>query len=223
MVPGLVMDDLVYSAVAVANEFLRRARESYRALSGTQLHELIYCAQGWHLVATGTPLISGPVAAHRGGVYIPDLKGEASWGSQTVVGLLHEASDATNFPRVEDSSPARYSIDHVWADYGPLSRYDLTRLTITPDGPWDQVWRVDETGDSVLIPNRLLREWFGKVVTWRTAADHVSSAVDRVVESTASGPVVLDHAIDARVATNDPIKTDAARVRELRFAVKHAS
>ena len=94
------MEDLVYSVIAVANEFLRRARESYRVLSATQLHELIYCAQGWHLVVAGMPLIGGPVAAHRGGVYIPDLRVAGCWGAPEVTGLLHESGNDASFPRI---------------------------------------------------------------------------------------------------------------------------
>jgi uncharacterized phage-associated protein len=212
------MDDLVYSAVAVANEFLRRARESYRTLSPTQLHELVYCAQGWHLVVAGAPLISGPVAAHRGGVYVPDLRIAGCWGAQAVAGLLHEEGNASTFPRVEDGTPARFTIDHVWEDYGPLSRYDLTRLTLAPTGPWDQVWNVDERHDSVLIPNRLLREWFGQVATWRTAADRVSSAVDRFMDQRTElrGPIVVDGTVSASRAYNEAMKADSEHVYDLR-------
>jgi uncharacterized phage-associated protein len=196
------MDDLVYSAVAIANEFLRRARESYRVLSATQLHELVYCAQGWHLVVAGVPLISSPIAADRGGVYISDLKLAGCWGASPVAGLLHERDDASTFPRVEDGTPARFTIDHVWDDYGPLSRYDLTRLTLAPKGPWDQVWNVDEHAEhaSVLIPNRLLREWFGQVATWRTAADRLSIAVDRLLEEHRNRESVLASDRDAHAS-----------------------
>jgi uncharacterized phage-associated protein len=212
------MDDLVYAAVAVANEFLRRARESRQVLSATQLHELVYCAHGWHLVVAGQPLISGPVAAHRGGVYIPDLKSAGCWGVGPVQGLLHLVDDVQTFPRVEAGTPARFTIDHVWDDYGPLSRYDLTRFTLTEKGPWDQVWNADGRHESALVPNRLLREWFGQVATWRTAAEHVSIAVDRVMQQSAerSAPVVVGRTHEDRPADNDAIADDRSQVREFR-------
>jgi uncharacterized phage-associated protein len=216
------MEDVVYPAVAIANEFLRRAREERRALSATQLHELVYCAHGWHLVVAGAPLISGPVAAHRGGVYIPDLRTAGCWGGDAVQGLLHAIGDAHEFPRVDAGTPARFTIDHVWDDYGPLSRYDLTRFTLADKGPWDQVWNLDGKHDCALIPNRLLREWFGQVATWRKAAEHVSIAVDRVMqERHRPVPVVVGRANDPQPAGNDAINADRHQLLEIRGLRAH--
>ncbi len=212
------MDDLVYSAVAVANEFLRRAREEHRVLSATQIHELVYCAHGWHLVVAGRALISGPVAAHRGGVYVPDLRSAGCWGMTSVQGLLHLPSDAHTFPRVEAGTPARFTIDHVWEDYGPLSRYDLTRFTLTETGPWDQVWNADSRHETAMIPNRLLREWFGQVATWRKAAEHVSLAVDRVLQDPPAhhAPIVVGRTYEDAPAGNDAINSDRDQLGQLR-------
>jgi uncharacterized phage-associated protein len=157
------MDDAVYSAIAVANEFLRKARESRRILGVTQVHELVYCAHGLHLVTAGQALITGPIAAHRGGVFIPELQDAGCWGHEPLRGLLHDVTDETVFPRVETGTPARFTIDRVWLDYGAMSQYDLTRLTLTPRGPWDEIWNGDPLHQSCLIPNRLLSEWFGHV------------------------------------------------------------
>jgi len=213
------MDDLVCSAIAVANEFLRRAREERRVLSGTQLHELVYCAHGWHLVVAGGPLISGPVAAHRGGVYVPDLKAAGCWGGGIVYGLIHAIGDTGDFPRVESGTPASFTIDHVWDDYGPMSCYELTRFTLTSKGPWDEVWNLDERHDSALIPNRLLREWFGQVATWRHAAQNVSLAVDRVMQERPArhAPVVVGRTDPVLPAGNDAIADDRAALREARL------
>lgn len=218
------MDEAVHPAIAVANEFLRRARESYRTLSATQLHELVYCAHGWHLVLTGHPLISGPVAADRRGVFIPDLRLAGCVGAEPVEGLLHENGKPDSFPRVEEDLSAEITLGHVWQDYGPLSRYDLTRLILAPNGPWDQVWNLDERHESVMIPNRLLREWFGQVATWRTAADHVSAAVDRALDNRPEfrGPIAVDGAVKAGPAYNDAMQTDSDHVHELREQQRHA-
>ena len=225
------MEDLTgYGAVAVANEFLRRARESHRVLSATQVHELVYCAQGWHLVLTERPLISGPVAAHRGGVFIPDLRVAGCWGAEPVQGLIHEVSNDALFPRLDASSPVQLTIDHVWEDYGPLSRYELTRFTLTEKGPWDQTWNTDARRDSFLIPNRLLRGWFGQVQVWRAAAENVSLAVDRVraapavplplqpvaVAATVLTPAPVPAQTAAPAPANDPLSADRLRVREIR-------
>ena len=218
------MNDLLQTAIAVANEFLRRARESYTVLSSTQLHELVYCAHGWHLVLSGHPLISGPVAAHKGGVYVPDLRISGCWGGGQVAGLLHAVGDADTFPRVEAGTPAFFTIERVWTDYGPLSRYDLTRFTLTEKGPWHEVWSYAAESDSLLIPNRLLREWFGKVAAWRTAAEHVSLAVDRARPETRPASVAVERSINARPADNDPITADRLQLRELRrqgFGAQH--
>jgi uncharacterized phage-associated protein len=207
------MNDLLQTAVAVANDFLRRARESFSTLSATQIHELVYCAHGWHLVTAGTPLISGPVAAHRGGVYVPDLRIAGCWGGGPVQGLLHAIGDEHRFPRVDVGTPAFSTIERVWSDYGPLTRFDLTRFTLAENGPWDQVWSSGDTQDSLLIPNRLLREWFGQVATWRSAVDRVSTTIDRAFDQPA---VIVDRAVDARPAENDAIALDRVRLREFR-------
>ena len=167
-----------HSAIAVANDFLRRAREAHRALSATQVHELVYCAQGWHLVTHNQPMISGSVAAHRGGVFVPELREARCWAIEPVRGLLPDPQDETLFPRVAAGTPHQQTIDHVWQDYGPLSRYELTRFTLSPGGPWDQVWNTDVRYASCVIPDRLMRQWFGELAKWRAAAERVSSSVD---------------------------------------------
>ena len=174
------MEDSLHSAVAVANEFLRRAREARRSLSATQVHELVYCAQGWHLVTCDSALIPGPVAAHRGGVFVPELRAAGCWAAEPVQGLLQDPADESSFPRIEAKHVGRQTIDRIWQDYGSLSRYDLTRFTLSPGGPWDQIWNTEARPESCVIPERLLRKWFGELATWRESAERISQSVDRL-------------------------------------------
>ena len=52
-----------YSAKAVANYFLARAKESGETLSPMKLQKLIYFAHGWHLAVFDAPLLDEEVQA----------------------------------------------------------------------------------------------------------------------------------------------------------------
>lgn len=156
------MDEAVSVVLAVANEFLRRARAEGRSLRPTPLHELCYCAHGEHLARGFGSLLAEPVCAHRGGVYVAELKRAGGWGVQAVDGLFSHCVDGrVVFPRLAPQDPATATVEAAWKRYGRLSCYDLTRLVLAPGGPWDRAWNAAGTpAESRAIPDAWLREWF---------------------------------------------------------------
>src|SRR5690242_19451838 len=62
-----------FSAKAVANEFLKLAKEEHRTLSPMQVIKLVYLAHGWYLAITGRPLLDERVQAWRFGPVVPSI------------------------------------------------------------------------------------------------------------------------------------------------------
>lgn len=169
------MDEAESVVLAVANEFLRRARGEGRSLRPIQLHELTYCAHGEHLAACNESLTRAPPMAYRGGVYFDELRRAGCWGSQALEGLLAQVIDGRLiFPRLGAQLPAHGTLDVAWRRYGHLTCYDLTRLVLVPGGPWDCAWNAAAAqGEECAIPDESLRAWF--------AAQAGASATDDVL------------------------------------------
>jgi len=62
-----------YPALAIANEFIKVARERNKQLTPMELLKLVYFAHGWYLALSGVPLINEPVQAWRFGPVIPSI------------------------------------------------------------------------------------------------------------------------------------------------------
>src|SRR4051812_39910789 len=62
-----------YPAAAIANEFLRLAKEDKAQISPLKLQKLVYFAHGWYLALAGKPLIEERVQAWQFGPVIPTL------------------------------------------------------------------------------------------------------------------------------------------------------
>jgi uncharacterized phage-associated protein len=163
------MDDTAHSAIAVANTLLRRARVARRLLSPTQLHELVYCAQGVHLATIGLALIDSAIAAYRGGVFVPALRAAGCWGDPVVDGLIPAAASEGVFPNIDGDRVAMSTLNYVWQEFGLLSRYDLCRFALAADGPWGQTWEQAAPAESCTIPDAMLSVWFAQRIAARGA------------------------------------------------------
>src|ERR1700678_4090164 len=122
-----------YPAAAIANEFIRLARDSNRPLSPMKVQKLVYFAHGWFLAFTGKPLINEPIEAWQFGPVIPSLYHSLKgYGTKEITELL--SNDPLDFwlgtnwdvqratidqgPDQQENELATQIVKRVWDVYG---------------------------------------------------------------------------------------------------------
>lgn len=134
--------------MAIANEFLERARES-GGLTQMQLQKLAYIAHGWNLAVNECPLISDEVRAWDFGPVFPMLYEHAKYFGSKPIDRLITPKDDNKFAFFLDEGPDKSSpysaelsdaekdvIDRVWRRYGRFSAFKLSDLTHKAGTPW---------------------------------------------------------------------------------------
>lgn len=158
-----------HEALAVANEFIRRAQiDSIADVSQMKLQKLVYLAHGFYLANYEKPLIVEPVQAWKFGPVVPTLYRELrEFGSTSIShqvsrseqGFWDEEVLAPSVPSADTLDHA--IIDGVWENYKHLSAVELSQITHEPDTPWS---RVTENGQhqpsNMTIKNDIIQECF---------------------------------------------------------------
>lgn len=145
-----------YSAITVANEFIRLAGAEGRTLTPMQLVKLAYIAHGWSLALLGKPLLADHVEAWRYGPVVPGLyRHVKQFGSGPVTSPI----PPTMFARGQslDQTDAAL-VGDVYAKYGKLSGIQLSHLTHKPGTPWFSVY--DPEGWGITIPDELIQRHY---------------------------------------------------------------
>ena len=138
-----------YSAKAIANYFLDRARDERTTISPLKIQKLVYLAHGWYLGFTSCPLVDDEYAeAWTFGPVFPSLYHEfKEYGSDPII---HHATDLIPQPipgnrgRVVVDKPGVSPRDeevlnclrNVWEKYGPLTGGQLSTITHEKGAPW---------------------------------------------------------------------------------------
>ena len=155
---------------AIANEFIKLAIASGRALTPMQLQKLVYIANGWNLAIAGSRLTSDAPRAWDYGPVYPDLyKALRRYGSSPVpeeiklgdygVGQLFGGAGVEQPARASLSEQESAIINRVFTDYGGFHAFQLSALTHEAQTPWSRVYdsgqgRFDE------IDEHLIRDHF---------------------------------------------------------------
>lgn len=142
-----------YSAIKVANEFLRLSREDIpaRVLTPLQLIKLVYIAHGFSLVYLKEPLLAEPAQAWQYGPVVPSLYHSIKqFGAGPVTGPIAGDTDAQ-----ELSDESRRLISAVYKTYGHFSGVQLSNMTHQPNTPWSTTW--NKAGKNAVIPNELIQ------------------------------------------------------------------
>lgn len=147
------------SAAAVANAFLRLARDEGHSLTNMQVQKLVFFAHGVHLAGFGEPLIHEHPRAWTFGPVIPELyEALRKYGSKDVTEEL-KADD-----QIEEKSAER-AINATWKAYKGYSASQLSKISHIKGGPWDSVWNCEEGGGRFgVIPDRIIREYYSSRV-----------------------------------------------------------
>lgn len=126
---------MAVTSYAIANEFLRLAREHGKQLTNMQLQKLVFLAHGYCLAVLGRPLHFHHTHAWQWGPVIPKLyKALQRYGSEFVTEPL-QTDDA-----VDPDSEEAEIIKGVLDAYGHYTGGQLLALTHRPNTPWSQTW-----------------------------------------------------------------------------------
>jgi uncharacterized phage-associated protein len=168
---------VAYPAKAVANEFLRLAKEHGQPVSPMTLLKLVFFAHGWYLAATGRPLIKEQVEAWRYGPVIRVLYDEFKhFGNCPISDSAHDIIfDGKRLiahePNLQDSvsceSEGEYEdaskvIRWVWDKYRGFEAIKLSQLTHLADSPWKNVYK--DGVRNIVIPNDVIRGYYKKLL-----------------------------------------------------------
>ena len=135
---------MAYSAYAVANAFVQRAKEGRLPnLSPMKLQKLMYFAHAWHLKIAKTPLLDDNFARWQHGPVVPAIYHEfKAYGYMPIDRMattlaFDQGEYVMNVPTIpsEDTSTWRL-IDAVINKYGFIDGPTLSNWTHLPDSAW---------------------------------------------------------------------------------------
>ncbi len=165
----------MYSADAIANEFLELAAKEGKPVTPLMLQKLVYYAHGWHLGLGLGPLIDEPIEAWKLGPVIRSLYAEfRKFGGKPITEPAHDikfvpGEGVTHIvPRMDcegdSGAESKDVIDRVWGFYKQFSGLQLSTMTHEPGSPWHQVASSFSTRipEYTRIPNAMLQEHFAK-------------------------------------------------------------
>lgn len=137
---------MAYSAYAVANAFIQRAKEDkIPNLSPMKLQKLMYYAQAWHLRVKNEPLLDDNFARWKHGPVIPAIYHEfKDFGYKPITSMATTLSmdgDADGYsihiPQIPASDKTAWSlIDAIIKRYGRVSAQTLSERTHGEGSGW---------------------------------------------------------------------------------------
>lgn len=170
------MSNNTYSAIAIANAFIARAKADNEGISPMKIQKLVYFAHAWMLALFNQPLITDPVKAWKFGPVIDSLYHEfKNFGSRNISNygtLFIESSDNSDWfydiPLVnKDDTNVNALIDKIWQVYGSFSAMELSDLTHEPGSPWyitnDE--HMQGAKENYVLANQLIGECMAKQLT----------------------------------------------------------
>jgi uncharacterized phage-associated protein len=142
------------SAAAVANQFLRLAKEDGMFIDQMKLQKLLFYAQAWMLGIMGTELYPDDIHAWEWGPVIPSVYYQTrKFGRQPITENI-KALDSngvwvSQYPETPD---VLTHIKRVWDIHKSLTGIQLSNATHAPGEPWDIV-KNSYGGDLSTKPN----------------------------------------------------------------------
>ncbi len=157
MIADKVENSLPYSAGAVANMILRKAKNNNRSLTHMELQKRLYLVYGLYLADEniGEELFAEPIVAWKYGPIVADV--------------YHQFKDCNKFPIdheyeydgvpiIEADEKLFHVIDVVAQVYNDNDGKDLSTATHFLGSPWREVW--DENQSGAAIEPELIKQYF---------------------------------------------------------------
>ncbi len=163
-----------YPSAAVANEFIKLARQAGKPVSPMKLQKLVYLAHGWHLAFAGRPLLNEPVEAWQFGPVIPSLYHSLkNYGKTDIADLLTDPWDLylgqsgqeysiDDGLDPEENALAKRIIKRIWDVYGGFSAVQLSNLTHNEDAPWSQTPGKDKR--HTVIDEEKIKQYYARLL-----------------------------------------------------------
>jgi len=149
----------MYSALTIANFFIRKGLLEKITVTPMKLQKLIYFSHGWHLAFFNKPLIKEDVQAWAYGPVIPAIYHiYKNYGNATITKDVEEGIEALGDETIE-------FLDFIWGTYKKFSPIHLSNITHVKDSPWDQV-RQGHQGDlrrGIPMGNDLIKRYFQEI------------------------------------------------------------
>ncbi|QHJ80868.1 MAG: hypothetical protein [Bacteriophage sp.] len=163
---------MVYSAVSIANEFIRLAKDEDRPITNMQLQKLPYIAHGWSLALLDQPLISEhPKVWQYGPVYPSVYDALKIYGADPIddyiydnkwnpfVGQLYgDQFKKGNIIKANLTDVEKELINTVWNVYKEYDAFQLSALTHQPNTPWSIIKERD--GEGCIIDNETIKKHY---------------------------------------------------------------
>lgn len=134
---------MAYSAFAVANAFVQRAKENGLSLSPMKLQKLMYYAQAWHLKVLECPLLDDNFCRWKFGPVVPAVYHEfKDYGYRPITSMattLARDGDgySVHLPKIPSEDKAAWSlIDAVVKRYGHIDAQTLSEMTHRDGSAW---------------------------------------------------------------------------------------
>ena len=144
------------SSHAIANSFLKLAKDGGKTLTNMQLQKLVFIAHGYTLALLGHELYSHNTHAWQWGPVVPTLyKSLQKYGNNCVTEFLDTEDE------LAEDSDGMEIIKAVWEGYGHLSGGKLSALTHKPNTPWSVTWEKKPFG---IIPEDRISEHYKSMV-----------------------------------------------------------
>ncbi|WP_291117666.1 Panacea domain-containing protein [Flavobacterium sp. UBA6135] len=146
------------SALFIAGEILKRAKELGLTISNMSMQKLLFIANGAYLAKTGNTLINEPVEVWQYGPVIRTAYHEfKDYGNTDIKGFPLAYTEATDKTIDETANEA---IEFVVKIASELDALQLSNWTHLPDTPWS---KAKECGHSI-IPNKVMQEYFKQFI-----------------------------------------------------------
>jgi uncharacterized phage-associated protein len=151
----------MYTAVIIADQILRLAKQAGKMLTPLQLMKLVYISHGWSLGIRNVDLFSDRIEAWKYGPVIPNLyHATKQFGRAEIPLALIDDSK----PSAVDEETLSFLAD-VYSKYGSLTGVQLSNLTHQGDTPWAQVYKPGVFG--IEIPDALIQEHYKRLMIER--------------------------------------------------------
>lgn len=149
---------MAYTALAIANSFLKLARNESgdREITPMKLQKLVYYAHAWHLYIKDKPLSLDKFYRWRYGPVVPGLYSEfRGYGSGPITsfGTRPTPANGSMTPVVRKDDVETWKLlRKIWEEYGDMDGIDLSALSHNPKGAWAK------TAPDALIPDELIKQ-----------------------------------------------------------------
>ncbi|NUY80482.1 DUF4065 domain-containing protein [Flavobacterium sp. MAH-1] len=139
-----------YSALTIANQILKKAKQDGQELSNMKLQKLLYIANGLYLAKSGTPLIEDPIEVWPYGPVVREVYHRfKTYGNK-------EIPVSNDIPEIDLDIDSRDAIEFALEISKRVSAIQLSNWTHKEGAPWTEARKKDEQ----IISNKSMEEFF---------------------------------------------------------------